>query len=107
MVRELYIVENRIVVTYQPEGWPAGVLTGFVNAAGGFVLEHVISLNPTMLIPMLTAAIEEATNRHYRYIRFGIPRDFPIFKKLEMLALRLNFKFRDADSFQNWYMREL
>ena len=34
----LQAVDQRHVLTYQPTGWPEGVLTGFVNDAGGRAL---------------------------------------------------------------------
>jgi len=91
----LHIVGERMVFTYQPNGgWPAGVCTGYLNAAGGFVLEHVIvfpGAPPKTLEEMLTFSLREAWNREYPYVLIEIPASHPRHKALTAMARHFGF----------------
>lgn len=87
-----HIVTERCVFTYQPDGWPVGMYTGFVNEAVGFVLEHVVvfpSAPRGTLLRMLRAALDEA--RDYSYVTFHIPGRFPLRDGLVAVGRRLGF----------------
>lgn len=79
-------------MTYEPTRWPAGIITGYEDGTGGFIVEHVITFNSRMLIPMLHSGIQEAQARGYRYISFAIPENFPLYKKLAKVANYMGFK---------------
>ena len=96
-----HIVEGRIVYTYQPSGWPEGVLTGFFNTEGGCVLEYVIAWRGGALMPMMHAGIAEAWDRGARYILFQIPPDHPQARGLQALAKRMRFE----EYSPGWYVR--
>jgi hypothetical protein len=102
-----HFVDHRIVFTYQPERWPEGVLTGYVDLQGGFVLEHVIAFKPRVLVPMLEEGIDEARRRGYRYLLFGMPHDFPLAKRLTKLATRFGFERYAEDEERFFCVRHL
>ena len=57
-----HLATDRLVWTYIPNGHPAGVITGFRDAAGGMVVEQVIrwpDRRSGSLLAMLEAALEE------------------------------------------------
>lgn len=91
----LHIVGDRMVFTYQPNGgWPAGVCTGYVNHAGGFVLEHVIAFPgapPDTLRDLLVSSLREAWNREYPYVLIELPASHPRHAGLTALAKRFGF----------------
>lgn len=85
---------DRDVFTYQPDGWPLGVLTGYADGQGGFVLEHMIvfAYAPmTTLVRMLRAGLEEAWARDYASVRFTLPHGFPLASHLDRIGRRLGF----------------
>ena len=90
-----HFVADRMVWTYQPDGWPRGMLTGYLNQAGGFVLEHVVAFpggTAQTLVKMLRIGMEEAWTREYPYIVIFIPADHPDHPGLTALAKRCGFK---------------
>lgn len=94
MPDRLHIVGDRMVVTYQPEGWPVGMLSGYLNRAGGFILEHVVAFPESpkdTLMHMLREAIQEAWEREYPYIAIYIPSTHPQHAGLTALAQRCGF----------------
>ena len=89
-----YVAEGRIVYTYGPAARPEGVLTGYVNEAGGFVVEHVIVFPcapPWTLLKLLRAGLAEAWRRDYPYVLCHIPADFPLRRGLVAAGRRLGF----------------
>ncbi len=96
----MYTVTNRIVATYQPDGWPRGVLTGADDGCGGFALEHVIVFNgapATLLMDMLRAGIQEAWARDFSAITWKVPHAFPAALALAEVGKRLGFTRTHAD----------
>lgn len=90
----LYIVGERTVLTYEPEGWPAGVITGYPSA-GGFHVEHVVVFPgqpSTALLRMVRLGLEEAWRRGYDSVTFCVPRDFRLTRGLVRLGHRLGFE---------------
>ena len=91
----LHIVGDRTVITYNPPGgWPAGHCTGYVNKAGGFVLEHVYvhpGAPPGTLEEMLKHSLREGWNREYPYVLIEIPANHPRHRALTALAKRFGF----------------
>lgn len=86
--------ERREVFTYQPGGWPLGVLTGYADGLGGFVLEHVIVFPYapwTTLMRMMRDGMEEAWSRGYTCVRFRLPQTFPLAPQLEKVGRRVGF----------------
>lgn len=103
-----HVVTGRIVFTYQPQGWPLGVLTGHPDGAGGFALEHVIVLPGapvTTLLRMLHAGLEEAWRRHFDYVTFFLPHDLPIREPLEQVGTRMGFRVYETTNEADWYVR--
>lgn len=93
-VPELHVVGDRMVFTYQPAGWPTGCLTGYLNRAGAFVLEHVVAFPGApagTLMAMLKACLAEAWEREYPHVRIYIPADHPQHQGLTALATRCGF----------------
>ncbi len=94
---ELHVAVNRHVVTYEPDGWPAGVITGLAQDDGGFLVEHVLSLRPHVLLPMIRTALEGPWS--YRYVQLQIPASHPKAQGLRALATFAGFKEYDPG---NW-----
>jgi hypothetical protein len=93
-VNAAHLVSGRWVFTYEPNGWPAGLLTGYMNKAGGAVLEHVVAFPHTprlTVVKMLRAALEEAWARDYPYVVFHLPADHPQHDGLAALGTRCGF----------------
>ena len=92
----LHVVAERHVFTYQPNGgWPAALLTGYVNQAGGFVLEHMVAFPgapPGTLQGLLETCLREGWNREYVYVLIEIPASHPRHRGLTALARRFGFK---------------
>ena len=89
-----HLVSGRVVFTYQPEGWPVGVLTGYVNQSNGFILEHVIAFPgaPKLtLVKMVREGLAEAWAREYQYVAFHVPADHPNHAGLTTLGKRCGF----------------
>ena len=89
-----HLVSNRMVFTWEPEGWPLGVMTGYLNRANGFVLEHVIAFPGTpklTLVRMVRAGLQEAWRRDYPYVVFHVPADHPQHAGLTALGTRCGF----------------
>jgi len=98
----VHTVTDRLVVTYQPDGWARGVLTGVADGQGGFGVEHVIVFNgspPTLLMDMLRAGLQEAWNRGFAYVTWRVPHVFPAALALAEVGRRLGFtKEREDDT---------
>lgn len=89
-----HVVDNRIVLTYEPDGWPAGVITGYAQRET-FCVEHVIVFpwapGKTMMA-MLRVGLEEARRRGYTRVMFILPDAFPLTPKLRRVGERLGFR---------------
>lgn len=83
------LAENRIVVTRE-DPWPCGFITGY-EADGGFVVEHIVSFRPDVLLPLLRDGIALATERGYGHLRLRLPREWILTPRLRLLALRMGF----------------
>lgn len=99
-----HVATNRLVFTYEPEGFPGGILSGYEDVeTGGFVLEHVVVFPdspPTTLMRMCYAGLLEGWARGYAYIACRIRVDYPIVDQLRRLAERAGFTeyAREGDS---------
>ena len=88
---------NRLVWTYLPDGVPLGLITGYENA-GGFVLEQIVRFpdtSPTVLVPMLRAAVAEAWMRDYAHVVLMIPQGTT--NGFHLLARRFGFTVYESD----------
>ena len=56
-MHEFHVATGRHVVTYEPDGLPAGVITGYVDEMGGFVVEHVMTFRRNVLRPKIRTAL--------------------------------------------------
>jgi len=98
---------DRIVATWQPGDWPAGVLTGY-REGDDFVLEHVIVFGgapPTALMTMLRAGIEQAWALGCQRIRWHVPHRFAGAKALGEVGRRLGFHMERSDDTMAYYVR--
>ena len=89
-----HFVSGRWVFTWQPDGWPQGVLTGYLNRADGAVLEHVVAFPgaPKLtLVKMVRAGLAEAWALGYPYVAFHLPADHPNHDGLAALGARCGF----------------
>ncbi len=86
MTAPVFIVDNRRVLTYQPNGRPLGVVTGHEMGAT-FIVEHVIVFPGGSLRALLRAGLEEAW-RHYDTLilclsaRYSLARWWTIVERL-------------------------
>jgi len=83
-----HVVTNRIVLTYEVDGWPVGVLTGYDDEQGGLTLEHVIAWKPNALRPMLYEGLRHAWDVGAAYVTFCLADDQPHARELERLGKR-------------------
>ena len=95
-------VRERCVYTYEPGDWPQGILTGYEDDAGGFVLEHVVCFRPFALRPMLRAGLVEAKARGWQHITLRIPNAYP--DGLRTLAERMDFAPYARDEVHTYYV---
>jgi hypothetical protein len=96
---------NRYVVTYTPDQWPVGFLTGYDDEAGGWALEHVVAFDqsPKTLLALVRHGLEEAWARGFEYVTFHIPTAFPQARQLTLLGLRLGFEeYRHEGGYEYW-----
>ena len=88
------IRRGRIVWTWEPDGWPGGIVTGQPDRHGGFRIEHVVLLPPRQgfadLIAFVNAGLALAFEL-YEYVTFHLPRAFRLAHKLRALAMHLGF----------------
>jgi hypothetical protein len=76
------------VLTYEVDGWPCGVLTGYDDECGGLTLEHVIAWKPYALRPMLYEGLAYAWERGASYVTFYIKQGHPHAEQLTRLGER-------------------
>ena len=102
-----HVVRNRYVVSYTPEGetWPTGVITGYDNGRRCFVLEWVVSFEPSRLKDLLRAGVAEAIRHSFGAISFHIPHEFPKGKALRRVGEDLGFREIEKDDFQSVFFR--
>lgn len=85
-----HVATDRVVYTLE-DPWPVGVLTGYVNEAGGFVLEHVIAFEPRILLKLVRAGLAYAWAQGWRYVVFHVPSRHPQRDGLVAVGKRLGF----------------
>lgn len=94
----------RDVWTWEPEGWPAGLVTGSVN--GDRVnIEHVVLFrgrSPRDIFPMLREGIEDATKAGIAVLTFCIPDEHVLAPRLKKLAARYGFEAYSPGWFMRW-----
>jgi hypothetical protein len=97
---------NRYVATYTPGDWPAGVLTGYDDEAGGWHLEHVIAFdrNGGTLRALMRHGLAEAWARDFQYVTFHIPHAFPLHGALAAIGGGLGFKEYSRDERHVYYV---
>ena len=86
--RAMHVATDRQVWTYEPDGWPLGVLTGYARD-DGVVLEHMIvfpGAPPSTLVSMLAEGAETAWAHGYAFVIFGLPHAMPRRDQLVSLA---------------------
>ena len=101
-----HLVTNRVVWTYQPDGWPRGLITGAENEKG-FFIEHVVVFPGAprgTLAAMVRAGLAEAWTRGYRSLGFYLPDAFPLRLRLDHLAQRLGFEPYARDMGEVFYI---
>ena len=105
----LLVVEHRIVATYRPDGWPVGVITGYLDG-DTFHVEHVIVFNgaaPTALMAMLREGIERAWAMGCRRIEWYVPYHSRLALGLAKVGYRLGFRLTHRDADMIHFAREL
>lgn len=102
-----YVVRGRYVVSYTPEGelFPTGIITGYDNGRGCFMLEWVVSFNPKGLDELLRSGVAEAIRRGFSGISFTIPHAFPRGKALQEVGELLGFRKISSDDFETQFFR--
>lgn len=100
--------QDRMVTTFEVDGWPVGVLTGCEREGNTYYLEHVIVLPRAprgTLMRMLKAGIEEAWTLRFGSIVYCIPDDFPPRRGLERVGQRLGFQAYTHEEGATWYSK--
>jgi hypothetical protein len=94
------------VVTYTPDQWPVGFLTGYDDEAGGWALEHVVSFtaNAKDLLTLVRLGLREAWARGFQYVTFHIPKTFPHARQLGLLGMRAGFEEYGQDEGHEFYV---
>lgn len=96
---------NQVVFTWVPEDWPKGILTGYTDADGGVVLQHVVSFDrtPTSALQLVRAGLAEAFwECGWKYVIFRVPHAHPHAKGLKALARRvgsIEYAIQEGESF--------
>ena len=94
----LYFARERVVITWQPNGWPAGVVTGYFHD-DGFIIEHVVTFAGGLLSIMTRECLQEACILGLHHLTFKIPKDFVWYNSIVRFARRYNFtKVSDTES---------
>jgi hypothetical protein len=104
--RLINVRTNRYVVTYTPDQWPVGFLTGYDDEAGGWALEHVVAFDqsPKTLLALVRLGLQEAWARGFQYVTFHVPKTFPHARQLTLLGLRLGFEEYGHDDRHEHYV---
>jgi hypothetical protein len=104
----LYVADDRYVLTYEVEGWPVGVITGVLRPeVPAFYMEHMILFTgqpPMYLLQMLAAALQHAWARKMKMVVFTIQEGQPHAEQLRRLARRHGFEQGLNES--TWYITE-
>ena len=87
-----YTIRDRWVLTYQPERWPLGFITGYPEGET-FVVEHVVNTSGVLgvTLAMMRAGLEEAWARGFTSVRFHVPHAYPPAAALAEIGRRLGF----------------
>ena len=102
-----HVRTDQLVYTWTPETWPAGVLTGYVGADGGFVLEHVIAFDrtPTSALALVRAGLEAAWEWGFGHVVFQIPHAHPQGAGLQALARRVGARAYQTTATTAFFVR--
>ena len=98
------LVTDRHVFTYEPNGWPAGVITGY-RSGDGFALEHVIAFERGQLPALIRAGLEEVQAQGWGFLTFHLPLQFRLAPALGRLAKRMGFVVYAEDAEATYYVR--
>lgn len=107
---EIFLVEERTVVTWQPNGWPAGVITGSFEHIGKnkiFIIEHVVTFVKGTLGKMIKDCTIYAKKIGVTHFRCEIPHDFAWFRELDIVVKRNGFKKIGSDDISTRYVKTL
>ena len=104
---DLAVVSHRWVMTWTPDGWPAGLITGY-PIERMFVVEHVVvfpGASRGALVEMLTAGLEEAWRRDFQEVVFWVPRTFRLAAALIRVAGGLGFQeYAQPAECERWFV---
>lgn len=93
-------VRERSVYTWEPDGWPAGLITWY-PAEGGPVLEHVVAFKPSDMRHLVRAGLDFAWRQGYAHVRFQIPAAHPHHRALSGIGRVLGFHEYEPD----WWIK--
>lgn len=82
---------GQVVWTYTPDRWPAGLISGHVDAERHFWVRHVVTFRRGCLLPMLKAGIVAAYEQDLVALCISIPADFPPARPLLRVARMCGF----------------
>ena len=102
-----HVVDAQTVLTYEVDGQPHGVLTGY-REGSKFVLCHVIMFPgspPTTLPRMLHVGVAEAWAGGYEAVLFCVMRSHPMHDALCRVGTRLGFVPYDESAEKGWYVK--
>ena len=106
-VHSAHVVDNQTVLTYEVDGKPQGVLTGYVDGTK-FVLCHVMAFPnaaASTLPRMLHVGLAEAWTRGYEAVLFCIMRSHPQHEALCRVGERLGFVPYDESAEKGWWVK--
>src|SRR5687767_6788809 len=90
MQSSFYAVDKRINITWQVNGWPAGLITGF-RVHDTFYIEHVIMYAKSTLDICFPFAMTYAVSIGLKTLVFHMPRSFSDFKAISRFACHRGF----------------
>ena len=106
-VHGVHVVDNQTVLTYEIDGKPQGVLTGYADGTK-FVLCHVMAFPnaaASTLPRMLHVGLAEAWTRGYEAVLFCIMRSHPQHEALCRVGERLGFVPYDESAEKGWWVK--
>jgi len=102
------------VFTFEPEGWPLGVITGFTFVGGSrgrvFHIEHVIVLPgapPSTLLGTLSMGLRAAHDLKYDGLRVFLHDQHPLAAQLLSLVSRYRFAYDGPADDGEYYYKEI
>ena len=106
-VHSTHVAYSQIVLTYEIDGKPQGVLTGY-SENNKFVLCHVMVFphaQASTLQRMLHVGLAEAWTREYEAVLFCIMKSHPDHEALCRVGERLGFVPYDVNAEKGWYVK--